>query len=43
MPTVDRWLLPDGIDEVLPREAVRIEPKLSGPDEILAAALARKG
>ncbi|MEL0167811.1 MAG: ATP phosphoribosyltransferase regulatory subunit [Pseudomonadaceae bacterium] len=25
MPTVDRWLLPDGIDEVLPREAVRIE------------------
>lgn len=25
MPSVDRWLLPDGIDEVLPREAVRIE------------------
>lgn len=25
MPTVDRWLLPDGIDEVLPREAARIE------------------
>ena len=25
MPTVDRWLLPDGIDEVLPAEAARIE------------------
>ena len=25
MPSVDRWLLPDGIDEVLPREAARIE------------------
>ncbi|MEH6564999.1 MAG: ATP phosphoribosyltransferase regulatory subunit [Halopseudomonas sp.] len=25
MPTVDRWLLPDGIDEVLPVEAARIE------------------
>ncbi|MCL5041461.1 MAG: ATP phosphoribosyltransferase regulatory subunit [Gammaproteobacteria bacterium] len=25
MPTVDRWLLPDGIEEVLPAEAARIE------------------
>ena len=25
MPTVDRWLLPDGIEEVLPDEAARIE------------------
>ncbi|UAW99136.1 ATP phosphoribosyltransferase regulatory subunit [Halopseudomonas nanhaiensis] len=25
MPTVDRWLLPDGIEEVLPEEAARIE------------------
>ena len=25
MPTVDRWLLPDGIEEVLPVEAARIE------------------
>lgn len=25
MATVDRWLLPDGIEEVLPREAARIE------------------
>lgn len=25
MPIVDRWLLPDGIDEVLPAEAARIE------------------
>lgn len=25
MATVDRWLLPDGIEEVLPPEAARIE------------------
>ena len=25
MPTVDRWLLPDGIEEVLPEEAARTE------------------
>ncbi|MFI8396649.1 hypothetical protein, partial [Pseudomonas sp. NPDC079367] len=25
MATVDRWLLPDGIEEVLPPESARIE------------------
>ncbi|MFJ4251009.1 hypothetical protein, partial [Pseudomonas sp. NPDC089741] len=25
MATVDRWLLPDGIEEVLPPEAARME------------------
>ena len=25
MATLDRWLLPDGIEEVLPAEAARIE------------------